>query len=35
MSIKFIEAEWRIYPSVIYAIIDSDNDVPNWRQAII
>ena len=33
---QLIEAEWRIYASVNYAIIDSDNGLsPDRHQAII
>ena len=35
-SNQFTEAEWRIYASVTYDIIDSNNGLsPIWRQAII
>ena len=36
VSHYLIEAEWRIYVSVNYTIIGSDNGLsPGWRQAII
>ena len=36
MSIELIEAEWRLYASVNYAIIGSDNGLsPVWWQPII